>query len=140
MRTLQECSVWIEANFKNLWYGLMMDPLLMLDRIFGADDVEAESQLKLLESRVKLRITTGAEAAAIKALHFARPILFHKGRIAMTSERNTSKLSNLPNHKSWKNAGEGVRNYITKQMNLIYSAVSHDIVYAFGSDPKMALG
>ena len=58
----------------------------------------------------------------------------------MTSERNTSTLSNLPNHKSWKNAGEGVRNYITKQMNLIYSAVSHDIVYAFGADPKMALG
>ena len=41
MRTLQECTVWIEANFKNLRYGLMMDPLLMLDRIFGADDVEA---------------------------------------------------------------------------------------------------
>ena len=139
LRTLQECNLWIEKNFKNLRYGLMMDPLLMLDRIFGADDVEAESQLKILESKVKLKITTGAEAAAIKALHFVRPRLFHKGRIAMTSDRNTSKLSNLPNYKSWKNAGEGVRNYVTKQMNLILTTVSHDITYAFGSDPKLAL-
>ena len=88
---------------------------------------------------MKLKITTGAEAAAIKALHFVRPRLFHKGRIAMTSKRNTSKLSNLPKHKSWKNAGEGVRNYVTKQMNLIYATVSHDISYVFGSDPKLAL-
>jgi hypothetical protein len=63
-----------------------MDPLLILDRIFGSDDLEAESQFKILESRVKLKITTGAEAAAIKALHLNRPRLFHKGRMAMTSE------------------------------------------------------
>jgi hypothetical protein len=47
-----------------------MEPLLMLDRIFGSDDIEADSQFKTLESRVKLKITTGAEEAAIKALHF----------------------------------------------------------------------
>ena len=57
----------------------------------------------------------------------------------MTSERNTSKLSNLPNLKNWKNAGEDVRNNITKQMNLIYSTVLHDITYAFGSDPELAM-
>ncbi len=85
-----------EDNFHNLRYGLMMDPLLMLDRIFGADDIEAESPLKLLESRAKLQITTGAEAAAIKTLHFVRHQLFHKGRIAMISERRNSKLLNLP--------------------------------------------
>ena len=138
LRTLQECNVWITENFQGLRYGLMIDPLLMLDRIFGSDDVEAESQFKILESRVKLKITTGAEAAAIKALQFNRPRLFHKGRVAMTSERNTSKLSKLPNHKSWKSGGEGVRNYVTKQMNLIYSTVTHDISYAFGFDPKLA--
>ena len=138
LRSLQECHVWIKENFQGLRYGLVMDPLLMLDRIFGSDDVEAESQFKILESRVKLKITTGAEAAAIKALHFNRPRLFHKGRVAMTSERNTSKLSKLPNPKSWKSGGEGVRNYVTKQMNLIYSTVSHDISYAFGSDPNLS--
>lgn len=138
LRTLQECHTWIDENFKGLRYGLVMDPLLMLDRIFGSDDVEAESQFKILESRVKLKITTGAEAAAIKALHFNRPRLFHKGRVAMTSERNTSKLLKLPTFKSWKSGGEGVRNYITKQMNLIHSTVTHDIAYAFGSDPSLA--
>lgn len=138
LRNLQECHVWISENFKTLRYGLIMDPLLMLDRIFGADDAEAESQFKILESRVKLRITTGAEAAAIKALHFSRPRLFHKGRVAMVNERNSSKLSKLPNFKSWKSAGEGVRNYVTKQMNLIHSTISHDIGYAFGVDPQLA--
>jgi hypothetical protein len=137
LRNLQECHEWIGENFKTLRYGLIMDPLLMLDRIFGADDAEAESQFKILESRVKLRITTGAEAAAIKALHFSRPRLFHKGRVAMVNERNASKLSKLPNFKSWKSAGEGVRNYVTKQMNLIHSTISHDIGYAFGGDPQL---
>lgn len=132
LRTLHECREWVGVNFKSLRYGLVMDPLLLLDRIFGADDAEAESQFKILESRVKLRITTGAEAAAIKALHFSRPRLFHKGRVAMVSERNTSKLSKLPTYKSWKSAGEGVSNYIIRQMNLIHSTVANDIGYAFG--------
>jgi hypothetical protein len=139
LRNLQECHVWISENFKTLRYGLIMEPLLMLDRIFGADDAEAESQFKILESRVNLRmITTGAEAAAIKALHFSRPRLFHKGQVAMVNERNSSKLSKLPNFKSWKSAGEGVRNYVTKQMNLIHLTISHDIGYAFGVDPQLA--
>ena len=138
LRSLQECHAWIQENFQGFRYGLVMDPLLMLDRIFGSDDVEAESQFKVLESRVKLKITTGAEAAAIKALHFNRPRLFHKGRVPMTSERNTSKLSKLPNYKSWKSGGEGVRNYVTKQMNLIHTTVTHDIGYAFGTDVRLA--
>ncbi len=75
----------------------------MLDRIFGSDDMDAESQFEVLEeSRVKLKIKTGAEASAIKALHFNRPRLFRKGREAMVSKRNTSKLSKLPNYRSWK--------------------------------------
>ena len=137
LRDLSECNEWVNAKFKTLRYGLVMDPLLMLDRIFGTDDMDADSQFKVLESRVKLKIKTGAEAAAIKALHFNRPRLFHKGRVAMTSERNTSKLSKLPTYKSWKSGGEGVMSYSIKQMNLIYSTVSHDIEFAFGSDSEM---
>ena len=115
-----------------------MDPLLVLGRIFGSDNVEAESQFKILGSRVKLKITTGAKAAAIKALHFNRPRLFHIGRVAMTSEHTMSKLSKLPIYKSWKSGGKGVRNYVMKQMNLIHSTVSHDIGDAFGSNPKLS--
>jgi hypothetical protein len=58
LRSLQEFHAWIDGNFKGLRYGLIMDPLLMLDRIFGSDDVKAESQFKILESRLKLNITT----------------------------------------------------------------------------------
>jgi hypothetical protein len=137
LRTLQECHGWVGDNFKNLRYGLVLDPLLLLDRIFGSDDAEAESQFKVLESRVKLRISTGAEAAAIKALHFSRPRLFHHGRVAMVSERNTSKLSKLPTYKSWKSAGDGVSNYAIRQMNLIHSTVANDIGYAFGFDSQL---
>ena len=138
LRSIQECHVWIKANFAGYRYGLIMDPLLMLDRIFGSDDVEADSQFKTLESRVKLKITTGAEAAAIKALHFKRPRIFHKGRVSMTSERNKSKLNKIADYKVWKAGGEGVRNHIVHQMNLLHVTLSNDIGYAFGSDPKLA--
>jgi hypothetical protein len=131
LRTLQECNTWVLFNLPVLRYGPIMDPLLVLDRIFILDDVEAKSRFKVLKLRVKLRITTGAEAATIKALHFNCPRLFNKGRVAMTSERNTSKLSKLPNHKSWMSGGEGIRNYVTKQMNLIYSTLTHDTAFAF---------
>lgn len=137
IRDLSECSEWVVKNFSSYRYGLVMDPLLMLDRIFGSDDMDADTQFKVLESRVKLKIKTGAEAAAIKALHFNRPRLFHKGRVAMTNERNTSKLSKLPHYKSWKSGGEGVMNHVIKQMNLIHSTVAHDIEYAFGHDLTM---
>ena len=87
---------------------------------------------------MKHEITTGAEAAAIKALHFKRPRIFHKGRVSMTSERNKSKLNKIADCKVWKAGGEGVRNHIVHQMNLLHITLSNDIGYAFGSDPKLA--
>ena len=138
LRSIQECHSWIKSNFAGYRYGLIMDPLLMLDRIFGSDDIEADSQFKTLESRVKLKITTGAEAAAIKALHFKRPRIFHKGRVSMTSERNKSKLNKIADYKVWKAGGEGVRNHIVHQMNLLHVTLSNDIGYAFGSNPELA--
>lgn len=133
-RNIQECNMWIEENFQGMRYGLMMDPLLMLDRIFGQDEVE--SQFKTFESRVKLNIPTGAEASAIKALNYSRPRLFHSGKVAMTNERNSSKLSKLTTYSIWKSGSDGVRNYITKMMNQIQLTVSHEIAYAFGRMPR----
>ena len=111
----------------------------MLDRIFGSDDAEIDSQFKTLESRVKLKITTGAEAAAIKALYFKRPRIFHKGRVLMSSERNKSKLNKIPDYKKvWKAGGEGVRNHIVQQMNLLHITLSQDISYAFGGEAGLS--
>jgi hypothetical protein len=135
-RTILDCQVWITTNFPSNRYGLIMDPLLMLDRVFGSDDVEADSQFKTLESRVKLKIATGAEAAAIKALYFKRPRLFHSGQVSMATDRHKSKLNKLPDHKVWKAGGEGVHNHIVMRLNLLHLTISQDIGHVLGHDPK----
>ncbi|KAI2494741.1 hypothetical protein MHU86_19778 [Fragilaria crotonensis] len=135
-RTILDCQLWIKSNFPSNRYGLIMDPLLMLDRVFGSDDVEADSQFKTLESRVKLKIATGAEAAAIKALYFKRPRLFHSGQVSMATDRHKSKLNKLPDHKVWKAGGEGVHNHIVMRLNLLHLTISQDIGHVLGHDPK----
>jgi hypothetical protein len=120
-------------NFEGYQYGLVMDPLLKLERIFEWGCAESrDNHLKVLESRMKLKIQTGAETAAISALACARPRQFHKRKVAVTTERTSPRLSELPNYKSYNSGGQGVYNYLTKQMNLIQGTVSHDISYTFG--------
>ena len=139
LRSIQDCQVWINENFSCYRYGLIMDPLLMLDRIWGDDGLGNKvNQLKTWESRVKLGITTGAEEAALQAILVKRPQLFHSGKTAMVSERNKSRLSQLPNYAAWKSGGEGVRNYVVRQMNVIYSTLTQEIGYALGGDPGLA--
>ena len=135
LKSIQDCQMWIRKNFSCHRYGLIMDPLLMLDRICGNDDaVNKANQFKTWESQIKLKISTGAEAAALQAVSFKRPRLFHAGKTAMVSERNKSKLSQLANYAAWKSGGEGVRNYVVRQMNLLYSTLSDEISYALGDD------
>ena len=137
LRSIQECQVWIEENFSCYRYGLIMDPLLMLDRVFGNDGSESKTnQLKVWEARIKLKISTGAEQSALQAISFRRPQLFHSGKAAMVSERNKSKLNQLPNFAMWKSGGEGVRNYIVNQMNTIYSSMTDEIAFALGCDAR----
>ena len=52
----------------------------------------------------------------------------------MVSERNRLKLSQLANYAAWKSGGEGVRNYVVRQMNLLYATLSDEISYALGDD------
>ena len=91
-RSILDCQDWIKINFASNRYGLIMDPLLMLDRIFGSDDAEGDSQFKVLESRVKLKIATGSEVAVLKALYFKRPRLFHSGQESMATVGNSQGL------------------------------------------------
>lgn len=139
LRTIHDCNEWVQANFACYRYGLIMDPLLMLDRIFGSrDGVTKINQFKTWEARLKLKISTGAEEAAIAALQFNRPQIFHIGMTEMVTARNKSKLNKLPNISAWKSAGEGVRHYIVKRMNLMHTTMLNEIGYAFGTDPNMA--
>ena len=108
----------------------------MFDKIFGNEHSDSTAYMKMLESRLKLSIETGAEASALNALQFPRPRLFHQGRPIIHMERNKSRLNKLPDHKSWKSGGAGIHNHIVKQMNLIHSSMQSDINHAFGGDSR----
>jgi hypothetical protein len=131
-RNIHECSSWIEKNFMGLRYGLIMDPLLMLERIYGDDELDTVSLMKTLESRLRLKIETGAEASALKALRHSRPRIFHKGRATMVNSPNKSRLNLLPSHSEWKSGGEGVKAFIVHKMNILHSSITADIAYEFG--------
>lgn len=138
LRNLQECSRWVVENFSEARYGLVVDPLILLDRIFGNNEVDPMTQLKTLESRLKLNIETGAEASAITSLSHSRPRIFHSGRPMMTCDQNTSRLNKLCKHSKWKTGGEGVRKFIIKQMNVLQSSMASDITFAYGGYPEHA--
>lgn len=133
-RSVNECHEWAVKHFQGNRYGLIMDPLLMLDRICGSDDIHASASntWKTMESRIKRKITTGAEAAALEALNNLRPRIFHEGRPAMMYLQNTSRLSKLMKQTDWKSGGGGVREHIVKQMNILHSSVTQDINHALG--------
>jgi hypothetical protein len=109
----------------------MIDPLTLLDRAFGMDDSENDSFLKNQEARLKLKIETGAEAAALGALQYHRPRLFHKGRPTMKAERKVSRLNRLLSHAQWSGGGEGVKHYAQQQLNSLSATIQSDINYAF---------
>ena len=87
---LSDCSDWIAKHLPGHQYGLIMDPLLMLDRIYGDDEVSegGGALLKSMELQHKMKIDSGAEAAALNALRFSRPRVFHKGRPTIVSDHS----------------------------------------------------
>ena len=105
-----------------------MDPLVMLDRIYGDDDVvEASGLMKSMELRLKLKIDSGCEGAALNALRYSRPRIFHKGRPTIVTVAKKSRLNLLPTHDDWNGGGEGVMDFVIEKMNLLQDAVSSDI-------------
>ena len=138
LKSFAECAAWVRTSFPGLRYGLIIDPLIMFDRIFGNEHTDSTAYLKMLETRLKLCIETGAEASALHSLQFPQPRLFHVGRPAIHVEPNKPRLNKLMAHKCWKSGGEGVHNHIVKQMNMLHTSMMTDINYAFlGSDPAM---
>ena len=130
---LTDCAVWIEAHFSGHQYGLIMDPLLMLDRIYGDDEL-AESGgalLKAMELQHKMKIDSGNEAAALNALRYSCPRIFHKGRPIIVSVQNKSRLNLLACHGDWNPGGEGVMDFCVMKRNLLESAVADEIGHTF---------
>jgi hypothetical protein len=54
-KNIADVAAWITKNFSSKRYGLIMDPLLLLDRICG----EAPADLKAIQLRINLKLTTG---------------------------------------------------------------------------------
>ena len=129
---LADCSAWIAKNFEGYQYGLIMDPLLMLDRIYGEDDVtDSDAFLKAMETRYKMKIDSGNEAAALNALKYARPRVFHKGRPTIVSIQNKSRLNLLPTHSDWNPGGEGIMDFCVSKLNELEEAITGEITETF---------
>ena len=70
---------------------------MMLDRFFGEDKASSSTHLKTIETRINLKIVTGAEAATLQSLQVVRPSrIFHSGRAAMNNDLNKARLHMLP--------------------------------------------
>ena len=134
IRNLQECSRWVKDHYTEARYGLVIDPLTLLDRLFGDDEVDPITQLKTMESMAKLHIETGAESSALTSLRHPRPRMFHKGRPMIVCDAKTSRLNLLTKPVKWKSGTDGIRNHIVERMNVLQPHIRDDIEYAFGRD------
>ena len=130
--SVEDCISWVETHFKGLRYGLIMDPLLMLDRIFGNDSSDSDAMMKTMQTRLKLKIETGAEAYALNALYNERPRIFHKGRPNMVNMGSKSRLNRMATYADWKSGGLGVKTFITNKMNILHRTMASDIYSALG--------
>ena len=126
LKNFAECAAWVRTSFPGLRYDLIIDPHITFDHIFGNEHTDSTAYLKMLETRLKLSIETGAEASALHSLQLPRPRLFHVGRLAIHVEPNKPRLNKLIAHKCWKSGDVGVHNHIVKQMNMLHTSMMTD--------------
>jgi outer membrane murein-binding lipoprotein Lpp len=81
-----------------------------------------------------MKIASGSEAAALNALKFARPRVFHKGRPTIVSVRNKSRLNVIDTYAAWNPGGDGVKDYVIEKMNLLEDSISDQIGNTFEAE------
>jgi hypothetical protein len=135
---LGECATWIGKHFSGYQYNLIMDPLLMLDRIYGEDDVsDSDTFLKAKEVRYMMKIDSRNEAAALSTLKYPRrPRIFHKGRPTIVSVQNKSRLNLLASHLDWNPGGEGIMDFCVTKLNALEFAIASEIGETFAVKTK----
>lgn len=136
IRNLKECTRWMEEFYVEGKYGLIIDPLTLLDRLFGDDAVDPITQLKTMDTMSKLNIDTGGESSALTSLKHARPRMFHTGRPMMICDQKTSRLNLLCKPLKWKSGTDGIRNHIIERMNVLQPHIRDDIDYEFGRNSE----
>ena len=142
LRNLKEVNEWVGVHYTEMQYGLFIDPLLLLDRVFGFDEIDGTAQLERMKLGNQLKIDTEAETAAIISLSFSRPRLFHNGRATTVCNQNASRLNRLKTPADWENAcGEGVKTFITRQeLNGLEVAITSKIFNGFSGEDNSSKG
>ena len=135
----EDCFEWIQIHFTKKRYGLIMDPLIMLDKICGDDSsysggTGGGGTWKTMAERLKMNVTTGAEAAAAESLANPRPRLFHTGDPSMIYEKNVFRLNRLKKHSDWKSGGGGIREFMIKRMNALNVGLTKEISTSFSKN------
>ena len=133
---LQECTQWMKKFHVDAKYGLIIDPLTLLDLVCGDDAVDPITQLKTTDAMSKLSIDTVGESSALTSMKHARPRIFHTGRPMMICDQKTSRLNLLCKPVKWKSGSDGIRNSITERMNVLQPHLRDDINYAFSKNPE----
>ena len=130
---LRDCTKWINENFNEYQYGLIIDPLIMLDRIHVEDIAPANerSVLAIMELQRKMNIRSANETAVLDSLRFSRPRVFHTGRPSLVGVQNVSRLNVLPTHLIWNPGGDGVMDRTMEKMNILEAALSAEIPNTF---------
>jgi hypothetical protein len=83
-----------------------------------------------------MKIDSGNEAAALSALKYQRPIIFHKGRPTMVSVQNKSRLNLLASHLDWNPGGEGIMDFCVTKLNALELAIASEIGETFEVETK----
>jgi hypothetical protein len=137
---LLDCQVWIKSNFPSKQYGLIMDPLLMLDQVFGSDDVEADDSSKEWSQESNRRLQQEQKQPQSR-LSISRGLgCFTRDKCRWQRIGTTPSLTIFrPDHKVWKAGGEGIHNHIVMQLNLLHLSILQDIGHVLGHGPKRQL-
>ena len=138
LKSLQECVEWTRVNFAENHYGLILDPLILLDRLYGNIHLDQMTQLMIYETQAKLKINNSGEASSLTSLGYPRPRFFHEGRPLMSCDQNTSRMSKLGKHSVWKNGNQGIRNNIMDRLSGLQSSITSDINHVYGTNPECA--
>ena len=130
---LSECSKWISKHFEGYQYGLIMDPLVMLDRIHieNATPGTESSILKEMDLQKKMNIRSAGETAVLNSLRFSRPRVFHTGRPTIVAGQNKSRLNVIDTHDIWNPGGDGVMDQTVAKMNVLEAAIADEISNTF---------
>ena len=130
---LSECAAWISKNFSGYQYGLIMDPLVMLDRIHIENTTPGSesSILKEMDLQKKMNIRSAGETAVLNSLRFSRPRVFHTGRPTIVAGQNKSRLNVIDSHEIWSPGRDGVMDQTVQKMNVLEAAIADEISNTF---------